>query len=86
MASEVDKAAFTFAYSHFHKQLNLLGMWASPDWLITNMYYVYILRSVYNENKFYIGYTGNLDRRLSQHKDAPTDSYTHRYAPRHVET
>jgi putative endonuclease len=50
------------------------------------MYYVYILRSVNNENKFYIGYTDNLDRRLSQHKDAPSDAYTHRYAPWRLET
>lgn len=31
------------------------------------MYYVYILKSL-KDNKLYIGYTGNLNQRLSQHK------------------
>jgi predicted GIY-YIG superfamily endonuclease len=50
------------------------------------MYYVYILISRKNKSKFYIGYTNNLDKRISQHKDAPLNSYTHRYAPWELET
>jgi len=33
------------------------------------MYYVYIIKWKYN-NKFYIGYTKNLQRRVSQHNRA----------------
>jgi len=50
------------------------------------MYYVYILRSTVAKKKFYIGYTDNLEHRLSQHKQAPPDSYTRRYAPWQTET
>ena len=50
------------------------------------MYYVYILRSKNSRDKFYIGYTNNLQRRLKEHKEAASDAYTRRYAPWGIET
>jgi predicted GIY-YIG superfamily endonuclease len=50
------------------------------------MYYVYILRSKSNKNRFYIGFTNNLERRLNEHENAREAAYTHRYAPWDLET
>jgi len=50
------------------------------------MYYVYILRSKTSVDKFYIGYTEHLDKRLLEHENTPPDAYTHRYAPWRLET
>jgi predicted GIY-YIG superfamily endonuclease len=50
------------------------------------MHYVYILRSEKSTDRFYIGYTENLDRRLFEHLNAPSDAYTRRYAPWKLET
>jgi putative endonuclease len=41
------------------------------------MYHVYLLRSRKNES-FYIGYTNNIQRRLSEHNDG-TVEYTKKY-------
>ena len=50
------------------------------------MYYVYILRSEKDKDRFYIGYTENLKRRLSEHKNPPRDTYVNRYSPWQLET
>jgi len=50
------------------------------------MYYVYILRSRKDRSRFYIGYTENLKRRLSEHSNSPKDTYVHRYSPWQLET
>ena len=42
------------------------------------MYFVYILTN-WNNNVMYIGVTNNLERRLYEHKNAATDSFTERY-------
>ncbi|MBN1353770.1 MAG: GIY-YIG nuclease family protein [Candidatus Omnitrophica bacterium] len=45
------------------------------------MHYVYILKSQKNKDRFYIGVTNSLERRLKQHASAKGDSYTVRHAP-----
>jgi Predicted endonuclease containing a URI domain len=45
------------------------------------MPYVYILKSVNSPDRFYIGVTSNLKKRLSEHKSPSPDNYTYRYAP-----
>ncbi|MBU1110365.1 GIY-YIG nuclease family protein [Patescibacteria group bacterium] len=46
------------------------------------MFYVYILRSLKNENKLYIGVTRNRRRRLKQHNsDTNTNSYSAKFKP-----
>jgi len=49
-------------------------------------YYVYILISKKNKDRFYIGYTDNLRRRLTQHRSSKSSNYTRRYAPWELET
>lgn len=49
------------------------------------MHYVYILVSLSNPAKFYIGSTTNLERRLEQHNQG-TGSYSKQYAPWRIET
>ncbi|NQT90876.1 MAG: GIY-YIG nuclease family protein [Candidatus Omnitrophica bacterium] len=49
------------------------------------MYYVYILRSKKDRDRFYIGYTTDLDRRLREHNESRS-LYTKRHAPWCVET
>jgi len=44
------------------------------------MYYVYILQSINNPEKRYIGKTGNLKKRLSDHNSGTT-SHTKKYKP-----
>ena len=39
------------------------------------MYYVYVLKSR-KDNKFYVGYTNNLERRVKQHRSARKGYYT----------
>ncbi len=41
------------------------------------MYWVYIIRSL-RDNKHYIGYTNNLDRRLQEHNRGKSESVKHR--------
>ena len=43
------------------------------------MYHVYLLRSKRN-NVFYIGYTGNIEKRLKEHNDG-LSGYTKKYIP-----
>ena len=38
------------------------------------MYYVYVLKCVAGEPRFYLGHTGDLKRRLSEHNDAQNRS------------
>ena len=47
--------------------------------------YVYILISHKNEQRYYIGYTDNLKRRLEEHNKAES-GYSKRYAPWFVKT
>ena len=49
------------------------------------MYYVYVLKSE-KSNKYYIGLTDNLKRRLHEHANPEKDQYTYRYAPWRLET
>ncbi|MBU0572899.1 MAG: GIY-YIG nuclease family protein [Candidatus Margulisbacteria bacterium] len=48
-------------------------------------YFVYILRSINNPTKSYIGFTRDIKRRLQEHNDC-TQIYTKRYAPWELET
>jgi len=45
------------------------------------MYYVYILTSLKAKDRFYIGLTNNLERRLKEHDDPKDDNYRYRYRP-----
>ena len=49
------------------------------------MKYVYILRSIENSNKTYIGLTGDLKRRLKDH-NSNQSTYTSKYSPWNIET
>jgi putative endonuclease len=49
------------------------------------MYIVYILKSLKETSKYYIGLTEDLDRRLNEHNSGIT-GYSKRYAPWQVET
>ena len=44
------------------------------------MHYVYLLRSQINSKKIYIGFTGNVERRLEEHNKAEK-GFTSRYQP-----
>ena len=44
------------------------------------MYYVYILYSE-SANKYYIGYTDDMEKRLWRHNNSPFDSFTHKHRP-----
>lgn len=43
-------------------------------------YYVYILQSINNPDKFYVGYTTNIKDRLIKHNEGG-DKYTSKYKP-----
>ncbi len=45
------------------------------------MYFVYILKSQKQSDKFYIGITINIANRLKEHNECPTCSYTKSYGP-----
>ena len=45
------------------------------------MYFVYFLQSAKDYAKHYVGITDNLERRLSQHNNSPSCSYTIKYSP-----
>jgi len=49
------------------------------------MYIVYILTSIKNPNRYYIGITQDLDRRLKDHNNEQS-GYAERYAPWQIET
>jgi len=47
--------------------------------VINFMFYTYVLKSI-NFNKFYTGYTENLEKRLFEH-NSMLNTYSRRYAP-----
>ena len=49
-------------------------------------YYVYILKSQSNPDRFYIGYTADLDKRMKNHSNPKSTAYTMQYAPWELET
>ena len=49
------------------------------------MTYVYILRSIQNPSKRYIGYTQDLKRRLAEHNNGGS-KHTEKYRPWRIET
>jgi len=49
------------------------------------MHTVYILRSLKDPKRVYVGYTANLDRRLKEHNRL-VSTYSRQYAPWEVET
>jgi len=49
------------------------------------MFYVYILRSLKNTEKFYVGYTTNLKERLVDHNGGES-TYSSKYKPWALET
>ena len=49
------------------------------------MHIVYILISLKDSNRYYIGLTDNLERRLGEHNRS-TSGYSKRYAPWEIET
>ena len=53
---------------------------ASPLGEIIIKQHVYILRSIDNPDKIYVGYTNNIDRRLEEHNSG-SQIYSKRYAP-----
>ncbi|MBZ0166296.1 MAG: GIY-YIG nuclease family protein [Candidatus Omnitrophica bacterium] len=50
------------------------------------MYYIYILVSLSNPDKIYIGLTNDLDRRMQQHRQPQKRAYTRQYAPWQLKT
>ena len=45
------------------------------------MYYVYILKSKSHPDKYYVGYTNNIKKRIQQHNNSPTSNHTSKYGP-----
>jgi len=52
---------------------------------LKNRYYVYILNSLKDITKSYIGFTGDINRRLQEHNSG-NQTYTKRYSPWELET
>ena len=50
------------------------------------MHIVYILQSEINTSKHYVGITNDVNRRLTQHNNAPSCSYTRKYKPWKLQT
>ena len=50
------------------------------------MYYIYILISQKDHEKYYVGITADLKRRLFEHNDLNYVSYSKRYAPWEMRT
>ena len=50
------------------------------------MYYVYILKSLKVPTQFYVGFTKDLNRRISEHANTAKNHHTYRYAPWKLET
>jgi len=44
------------------------------------MYYIYILYSKSSE-KFYVGYTGNIEKRVNEHNNSERNTYTSKHRP-----
>ncbi len=49
------------------------------------MYYTYILQSQKNQDRFYIGSTSNLKRRISEHNSGKS-IYTNKFLPWKIKT
>ena len=49
-------------------------------------YFVYILRSQSDSNQIYIGYTADIERRMSEHLNPPMNAYTRKHSPWQLET
>ena len=49
-------------------------------YIMTNRFYVYILASIENEGKYYVGYTEDIEKRIADHNSG-TQTYSKRYAP-----
>jgi len=47
---------------------------------VEGRYYVYILKSIKDSSKSYIGFTTDINRRLTEHNNK-TQNYSKRYAP-----
>jgi putative endonuclease len=58
-------------------QYRLFAVDNRPPPLLQNMYYVYLLKSLKDE-KYYIGYTNDLRRRLTEHNTGQNKSTKHR--------
>jgi len=50
------------------------------------VYLVYVLISVHNPERYYIGITSDVDRRLKEHNGAKGSKYSRHYAPWQIET
>ena len=48
--------------------------------------YVYILRSQKDSQRFYVGITNNLDRRISEHNNPEEKSWIKRFSPWELKT
>lgn len=60
---------------------------AEPDQIACTMKYcVYVLKSKKNPDRFYIGYTTNLENRMEEHENPKASAYTKQYAPWELET
>lgn len=44
------------------------------------MFYVYILQSIQNPERFYVGYTSDLKRRIKEHNSGMSN-HTHKFKP-----
>ena len=53
---------------------------AAKRGFFTFMYYIYILYSE-TSDLYYIGYSDNVDRRLSEHNNAPYNTFTSKHRP-----
>lgn len=49
-------------------------------------YFVYILRSKSNPTQFYVGFTKELEKRITEHSNPKVSAYTRQYAPWELET
>jgi putative endonuclease len=47
---------------------------------ITVMYYIYILHSI-SFDKYYVGYTSDISRRIEEHNTSTRNTYTSKYRP-----
>ncbi|HOW35059.1 MAG TPA: GIY-YIG nuclease family protein [Candidatus Omnitrophota bacterium] len=50
------------------------------------MHYVYILISKVDPSKYYVGITQNIKKRLAEHNENPSCSYTTKYKPWNLTT
>ena len=50
------------------------------------MWYVYILKSCKASDRFYVGFTNDIERRIKEHASPTKDNYTYRFSPWKLET